>query len=330
VVVVTVRPQVDDDVEAIAALHAAVPHALEHDFEPRSADDLRRFDAVLAAKDLRRARYVAEADGALVGVATAFHLPWDHAPGRFWVGVRTTPSHRRRGVGRSLWAALADELARAGATELRGELRETELALIASAFAAGVTERFRSWDLRLDLAAAPTPPPGPDAGLSVVSVAQHLAEHRHALPALRDLFAALYAEVPLPGFLDTDPSLDDFADLLSRAPTARADVGAVARLGDAPVGLAILHQNVEEPGRLDHHFTGVSPAGRGRGVARALKRHALLAARAAGFGAIQTCVESNNPAMLAINQSLGFQVLGGLVVWQADLTTARRWASPGS
>jgi ribosomal protein S18 acetylase RimI-like enzyme len=324
VVVFRVRPQVDCDADAIAALHAAVPHALEHDFEPRSVDDLRRFDAVLAAKRLTRLRYVATQDAALIGVATAFHLPWDHAPGRFWVGVRTAPEHRRRGVGRALWSALADDLARAGAVELRGELRETEAVAITAALAAGAIERFRSWDLRLELADAAST--APDAHVDVVSVAAHLARRPNALPVLRDLFAALYAEVPLPGFLDTDPSPDDFADLLARAPTARPDVSAVACVGDVPVGLAILHQNAEEPSRLDHHFTGVSVAGRGRGVARALKLHGLTAARAAGFQAIQTCVESNNPAMLAINRSLGFRVIGGLVVWQADLAAAQRWA----
>ncbi|MCI4661975.1 MAG: GNAT family N-acetyltransferase [Neomegalonema sp.] len=56
-----------------------------------------------------------------------------------------------------------------------------------------------------------------------------------------------------------------------------------------------------------------APRARGRGVARAMGRHSLVAAKAAGFRAIQfNCVVSTNMPAMRLWPSLGFEIVGTL------------------
>ncbi|KYF65843.1 hypothetical protein BE11_44620 [Sorangium cellulosum] len=309
----------DADREAVARINAAVPREERHDIEPRSAGALRELDELLARRGHVLGRHVAEvvATGEIVAYAHCFHVPWEHHPARFWCAVRCAPGHRRRGIGARLFAALERDLARLGARELRAMARETQPEMVALAARLGFRELFRSWDFELDLAARradrlderPSPP-----GIAIAPLSEELARRPGWLGELHALYLAVNREVPLPNHVDPELPAEEFAAYLERSPTSLPEACFVARDGDRYVGLCILHRSEDDPACLDHLFTGVAAASRGRGVARALKLATIDFARRQGYSRIATAVESNNPGMLALNEALGFVRRGGLVV----------------
>jgi GNAT superfamily N-acetyltransferase len=97
--------------------------------------------------------------------------------------------------------------------------------------------------------------------------------------------------------------------LWMRPPPARTVVGVD---GDTILGSAMMGPN--RPGRGAHVATAsflVDPAHQGRGVGRALGRHAIEWARAAGYRAMQfNAVVETNTAAVGLWRSLGFEVIG--------------------
>jgi L-amino acid N-acyltransferase YncA len=91
----------------------------------------------------------------------------------------------------------------------------------------------------------------------------------------------------------------------SRTVVAVDDDGLV--LGSAKMG-------PNRPGRGAHIATAsfmVSPAGRGRGVGRALGQHAIEWARAAGYHGMQfNAVVETNTAAVRLWEALGFEIIG--------------------
>jgi GNAT superfamily N-acetyltransferase len=86
----------------------------------------------------------------------------------------------------------------------------------------------------------------------------------------------------------------------------------VAVDGDTILGSAMIGPN--RPGRGAHVATAsfmVDPTHQGRGVGRALGRHAIEWARAAGYRAMQfNAVVETNTAAVGLWRSLGFVVIG--------------------
>ncbi|WP_437962548.1 GNAT family N-acetyltransferase (plasmid) [Sorangium sp. So ce119] len=323
---VQIRPgrPTDADREAVARINAAVPREERHDIEPRSAGALRELDELLARRGHVLGRHVAEvvATGEIVAYAHYFHVPWEHHPARFWCAARCAPGHRRRGIGARLFAAMERDLARLGARELRAMARETQPEMVELAARLGFRELFRSWDFELDLAARradslderPSPP-----GVAIAPLSEERARRPGWLAELHALYLAVNREVPLPNHVDPELPAEELAAYLERSPTSLPEACFVARDGDRYVGLCILHRSEDDPARLDHLFTGVAAASRGRGVARALKLATIDFARRRGYSRIATAVESNNPGMLALNEELGFVRRGGLVVLERQM-----------
>ena len=302
----TVRPYALADAAGVAALNAAGPLDRGLDFEPRTAPDLVAFDATFARLGLEIVRFVAEGPltGSIVGYAHAFPVTWQPKADRSWVNVRVTPNARGTGLGRRLFAALGPR------GEVWAELREPLAAL-----PPGARELFRSWEFERDLGSWSAPPPAVPAGITLASLADELRlRGPAALPALRDLYVAVNRDVPLPSSPDPELPLDAFVDYLTGWPTSLPEATLVARDGEQLVGTCILHRRSDDPACVDHHFTGIDPAARGRGLAKTLKHWTLATAQALGFERIRTSVESNNGPMLAVNEKLGFRHRGGVVV----------------
>jgi GNAT superfamily N-acetyltransferase len=75
--------------------------------------------------------------------------------------------------------------------------------------------------------------------------------------------------------------------------------------GDRPVGMTFLKRLSDEAAEND--YTGVASTHRGRGIASALKAHAIAWARQQGVHWFYTSSEIGNTRMIAINQRLGYQ-----------------------
>lgn len=107
----------------------------------------------------------------------------------------------------------------------------------------------------------------------------------------------------------TDLTSEQARGLWMERPPGRT---VVAEDGSELLGTAKMGPN--KPGHGDHVGTAsfmVAPAGRGRGVGRALGEHVIAWHREQGFRAIQfNAVVESNTAALRLWRSLGFEIVG--------------------
>ena len=136
-------------------------------------------------------------------------------------------------------------------------------------------------------------------------------EIRTATDADWDAIWPIYEAIVVAGetYAFPEPRYDEARSLWMERPPGRTvvavDAGRV--LGSAKMG-------PNRPGRGDHGATAsfmVDPAAHGRGVGRALGRHTVDWARAAGYRGMQfNAVVETNEAAVHLWQALGFEVLG--------------------
>ena len=123
----------------------------------------------------------------------------------------------------------------------------------------------------------------------------------HMMCRLRQPPTALRRE-PLP--------FDGWRESFVSGPDALPDAYFIAEQGGACVGVCLLARVGGRADALVSGFTGTLPAWGGKGVAKALKAHALLHAARQGYGWVETSNLQVNRGMCAINRALGFQVVG--------------------
>ena len=90
----------------------------------------------------------------------------------------------------------------------------------------------------------------------------------------------------------------------------------IALDGGRWIGVSAL---IRQPGFLLNSMTGVLREWRSRGLARWLKLHTLRHALECGATEIRTFNDSINPAILALNDSLGFRVAAVQVRYRKEL-----------
>lgn len=211
------------------------------------------------------------------------------------------PTWRRHGVGGSLLELLLADARALHAITLQARARADNLDALAFLAGRGFEERHRMYGLRLVVADAELTPFLPvvervGAMGIVLSTYAHEREHdRGYLPKLHALQNAV-----LPDWSDPDPapiasmSLEDFARRLQEADPL-PDALYIARCGEEYVGYSGMFAL----------GTAVHPAYRGRGLATALKVRTIEYAKRLGYESAITCTA--NPAMLAINEKLGYR-----------------------
>jgi GNAT superfamily N-acetyltransferase len=266
---------------------------------PSTVDDLR--------ESLRRqpeGRFWIAADGG-EALGCAF-VARSSVPGRAFVLPRVVPHGRRRGVGSAL---LAEGLAYArtlGCERSRTSVDGRDAASLAWARRRGYEEVDRQVELMRPLAADEPETQAPP-GLELVP--GHAAE----VEELRLLVAAGVADMPVVGGLSAalvDELLDELAGALHVV---------VARDRGEAVGVAGLVPYGARDGALEHAFTTVLPAYRGRGLALALKRECIGWAAAAGYRELVTWTQAGNEGMQAVNERAGFVTGGFSLTLEAPL-----------
>ena len=102
----------------------------------------------------------------------------------------------------------------------------------------------------------------------------------------------------------TETTFDDFMKWM-RSPGLREDRIWIARDGDAILGVSMLSYPPKR-GVVSTDWTGVARAGRGRGIARALKYETVMQAIALGVDKVRTDNDFKNTPILHINETMGY------------------------
>ncbi|CAN5644927.1 GNAT family N-acetyltransferase [soil metagenome] len=307
----------DDD--ALRAWYAAIDAGARADRDCPLVSTYAAFTFTMRSPGRRRRRLpFAAYDGAggVVG-AMLVELPLTSDLDTFEVEVDVPPAHRRRGVGRALWAhakALAAEHGRTVAqTEVHVPAAHTPATWPGSLFAEGIgfsTQHVED-HLVLDL-----PAPGADAEVAPGYRLRGWAgpcpdEDVEAYAALQ---SAMNADVPTGGMTRDVVEITPETVRTSEARLAESylTVVALAETADGqPVGYTLVFAPHEDPANLLQDDTLVLRAHRGNGLGRVLKeanqrrldRHCPDARR------VHTWVAETNTAMQATNARLGFRAV---------------------
>jgi len=227
-------------------------------------------------------------------VACGFVEAWT----AFAVGdVAVVPEQRRRGIGTAMLAELSRRARDFGKYELQGEVKEIDAETRAFLERRGFVQVGAEQAVVLELDGIDPPAVDPPPGVRIVTRVERpdLLEEMYAV--------AVQADEDIPGSAGVQTFEQWRAHEIDK-PTRRPEFCFVALAGDEVVGYAALQIFGEDD--AFHGLTATRRDWRRRGVASALKRAEIAAAKRAGFRRLVTESEERNEPMRRLNEKLGF------------------------
>jgi mycothiol synthase len=302
---VDIRPFTGNDYAAITRLHNLnYPDFLKEPHEFRFRDE--HFP-----EHCQWARWVAAAEGQIVGFGGYHQSQWAYHPRKFslWFGV--DPEWYGRGIGSRLYDLVLDALEPLQPLAIDAWSREDVPALIGFLGRRGFAPNMRLWTSSLDLTTfepdrfAAAVPTVERQGIQLRSLADIGLSRPGVREKLYDVWREVVWDVPIPpGEQRSEIPLERWWDGYQQPELFEAGYFlAVDR--EAYVGLSQLWYSPEAD-MLRTGLTGVRRAYRRRGLALALKVRSLAFAKEQGYRRVITENESNNRGMLHINEELGF------------------------
>jgi mycothiol synthase len=304
----TIRPftYTDHDYSAVVAIQNAVwPD------QPETVDWWQHRDRVRNPQYFYQSLLV-ETDGQVVASGYMMETPWSYRPGKYALGIMVHPAYERRGIGTMLYDYMVKALAERSLppTLLISSVREDITQGIHFLQQRGFQQVMRSPISRLDLANfdgsrfADVLTKVQASGIEIcpmTELAKVDPDHRQKIYEL-DWQCTL--DEPLPD-APTKPSFEDYTKFFFENPNLIPEACFIAVDKGDYVGLSNIFRNPGQPTVINTGFTAVLRTHRRRGIATALKLHAIAYTQQHGYQAIKTGNEENNP-MLAINLTLGF------------------------
>jgi GNAT superfamily N-acetyltransferase len=210
--------------------------------------------------------------------------------------VAVAPARRGQGVGSAVLAEVSKVARELGKDTIQGEVKQTDAESRAyferRGFAAVGAERA----VVLELGGLEPPEVDPPQGVRIVSRAEEPDR-------LEEMYAvAVQADEDIPG----STGASEFADWRSHEidkPTNPPELCFIALAGDEVVGYASLQVHRHQ---TFHGLTATRRDWRRRGVASALKRAEIAAAKTAGIQRLLTESEERNEPMRRLNEKLGY------------------------
>ena len=304
--------EVVSDREQLVEL-AALATALAPE-RPYTADELEHGERVYPGA----VRLLARAGGRAIGYGTVgriyvFSPDFDGA----WAEIGVVDDRRQRGIGSELYRQLSGHAAAIGKTALHVPTSEARPDAIAWLERRSFTEYERSRAVALDVLSAAVAPVDPPPGVEITT----LAERPDLLRALHAVADATAHDIPGPDEPHTAGTFEEFVAYDVDGPQSRREAIFIALAGDEVAGYASLGFPGAYPTLAWHDMTGVMPAFRGRGIAGALKRAAVVWAAANGIDTLETENNVENAPMRAINLALGYQPQPDQVIMRGPLST---------
>jgi GNAT superfamily N-acetyltransferase len=294
--------QTDDDLLSLAAVRRAV----DPDAQP-SLVSMRHTLATFPHAVYLLARRESQA----VGCGYAGFFPGTEDEPFMYANVSVVPEARRQGVGSALFRGLAAHARAAGKTGFTVEVAEDDPESLAWIERRGFTEVERQKGLELLLADAKDVKPHPPAGIEIVP---RRPEHERGMYEV-----GLEAGRDIPGLdADHDPSFEQWRAFEIERPSRRPELCFVALADGEVAGFA----SIDVFGESDtgwHGLTAVGRSWRRRGIAEALKRSQIEAARRLGLRRLMTESEERNEPMRRLNEKLGYCPVPGMIALRGPL-----------
>jgi len=215
-------------------------------------------------------------------------------------GLGVVPELRGRGVGTALYRAVSNDARRRGKEALTLEVMADDPHSLAWLLRRGFQEVERQDALVLELGELDPSPVELPSGVEIVTRAQR--------PDLvRQMYeVGLEAARDIPGLDgEHEPTFEEWAAFELERPSRDPELSFLALAGGRVVGFASL--DVFPNGNTFHGLTAVARDCRHRGIATALKRAQIAAAKERGLERLRTESQHENEPMRRLNEKLGFR-----------------------
>jgi mycothiol synthase len=218
-----------------------------------------------------------------------------------WTGLAVghivvVPDRRRRSIGSALLDDVRERARGFGKDTLQGEVRESDPESRAFLEHRGFVQVGGEKAVALDLTQVDEPAVDPPWGVRIVTRVEEPGR-------LDEMYVVgVQADEDIPGSEGVQTFEQWRAHEIDR-PTRRPELCFIALAGDEVVGYAALQVFGDE---AHHGLTATRRDWRRRGVASALKRAEIAAAKRAGFRRLLTESEERNEPMRRLNEKLGY------------------------
>ena len=256
------------------------------------------------------------------GLVVGYGAWWQVRSGKFRMDLLVAPQWRGKGAGSGLLGYVAGQAREAGAATLQARVDAGQAQSLGFLLARGFVETMRMrWQVLQVAEATLTGHEHLMARLAGRGIVIAPLEHELASRAdCWDEYCRLY-NAAREGWPDPDPGPGPGAPLAPPEFRRRYRAAEVEhRVGAAESFLAA--QGGRYVGFTGAMGTGVDPACRGQGIATALKLRAVSSARDHGMVTLDT--HTGNPAMLRVNEKLGFRVVSTEIRLVRTLESHRR------
>lgn len=268
-----------------------------------------RFAEQQRAADTVAGRFVAVTpDQQIIGAASYAQSAPKDEPRRFNVWFHVLPQYQGQDIGKRLYERVMAELTPHGPHCLETGVRTDLPRAVRFLADRGFTEVMRECETHLELATFE-----PDR---FVADLQRMAVLGLELKMLTELNADEERDAKLYQLhrhqhetaknTSAFALFDEWRAQFWQLPHLHADAFCVAVAGDQYVGHS--HALVTDSPELIYGYTGVLPAYRNQGIARAMKICVLQWAKAQGYTRVRSWSDSHNKAMIRVNLHLGFRV----------------------
>jgi GNAT superfamily N-acetyltransferase len=273
---------------------------------------------------LKRYECVDEEHDRIVGFSELLNVPDMYHPRKFMASILVDPEQQCRGIGRTIYNHLEEDLAQRRAILAWTMAKEDLPKRIEFFRRRGFSEKTRNWESRLDLTTTDTLPfqryvdKALNEGITFTTLAE---EHRHGQDSLRKIHELVQLiQADMPREADFTPlSYKDWDTYSLKNPQLLPNGYFLAKDGPNYVGMSNVHRIDTEPGLLNQDDTGVRREYRGRGIATALKLKVIEFGKKNGYRTLRTWNDSSNGPMLAVNTKLGFKRQVGWVMMEKIL-----------
>ncbi len=261
-----------------------------------------RHAADAAPPNAHRRYWAAEADGNLVGWATAA-IEYQSAERPGFLQASVAPEARNAGLGTALVECCEAHLAGLGiATVLSMTTAEAGSQRLATAHGFRHTNTTRISGVDPRTIEPRSAPPGVD-----LSPLASLDPRK-----VYELDAATMLDVPGEVAMD-NVTFEQWLEDYWRHPDTDLDASVAAVIGDRPVSFS--HLRIAPGGRAVTDMTGTLRDYRGRGLALLAKRATLVNAANRGVELVSTENDETNGPMLRVNENLGYRPIGSTLAW---------------
>ncbi|MDC3961518.1 GNAT family N-acetyltransferase [Polyangium jinanense] len=258
-------------------------------------------------------------DGRPVGAAFVRPAGGESAEPCGIAGLWVIPAFRCQGLGSAMHRAFSEHARRLGLRELQIEAHESQHDARVYLERRGYEEIGREVELVLELDALPMPEVKPPAGITLVT----RAERPDVLAGMYQVAKEAIPDIPV----DEADEVGSFEEWLATdmdRPIHTHDLTFIAMEGAEVVGYAVLQRG--RGGVAFHSLTGVRRAWRGRGIASALKRAQVAAAKRAGFRRLVTENAVGNEPIRHLNEVMGYKPLMSTILYRGPLLDGGRSA----